>query len=186
MKILASMLWQRIDVPGHDTCRLEQSGTNWNLEGTAVFGHRDGAASINYSVQCDVRWEALSGQVRGILGNRNIDYVITRRGKDWKLNGGTIPGLEHLVDLDFGFTPATNFQQLHRVSITQNEAIELPVVWLDVEAGTLTELPQIYERRNEMTFWYEAPSVGYKGLLELAPNGFIRRYPDLWEAESEF
>ncbi len=24
---------------------------------------------------------------------------------------------------------------------------------------------------------------GYEGLLELASNGFIRRYPGLWEAE---
>ncbi|MDQ6869318.1 MAG: hypothetical protein M3178_13370 [Pseudomonadota bacterium] len=37
--------------------------------------------------------------------------------------------------------------------------------------------------RRPATFWYEAPSVGYEGLLELAPDGFIRRYPNLWEAE---
>jgi len=65
-----------------------------------------------------------------------------------------------------------------------NETVELPVAWLDIETGRLTELPQIYERRSETTFWYQAPSVEYRGLLELAPNGFIRRYPGLWEAET--
>ena len=56
--------------------------------------------------------------------------------------------------------------------------------WLDADAGTLSELPQIYERRSQDALWYQAPSFGYEGLLELAPNGFIRSYPGLWEAEA--
>jgi hypothetical protein len=92
--------------------------------------------------------------------------------------------MDHLLDLDLGFTPATNLQQLRRVGIAENATVHLPVAWLDVDAGTLTELPQIYERRGEGALWYRAPSVRYEGLLELAPNGFIRRYPNLWEAQS--
>ena len=82
------------------------------------------------------------------------------------------------------FTPATNLLQLRRVSISKNEPVQLPVAWLDIDTGKLTELQQTYELRAEMRVWYEAPSVGYRGLLELEPNGFIRRYPNLWEAEN--
>lgn len=185
MTISASMLWRRFDTPGHEACRLENNGTGWNLLGTAIFRHKAGPANISYSVQCDVHWATLSGQVRGLIGKQQIDYVVTRNEKLWTLNNVEILGLEHIVDLDLGFTPATNLQQLRRVSIMQDEAVQLPVAWLDVDAGTLTELPQTYQRRSERTFWYSAPSVGYEGLIEVAPNGFIRRYPRLWEAEQE-
>lgn len=183
MAILASVLWRRIDMPGHEACRLEQDGGGWRLQGTAVFRHEAGPASITYVVRCNARWETVSGLVRGNLGQRPIDYAVTREGNIWKLNGSAMPGLEHLVDLDLGFTPATNLQQLRRVPIARDETVELPVAWLDVDAGTLTELPQTYQRRSETAFWYEAPSVGYQELLELAANGFIRRYPNLWEAD---
>jgi len=183
MTIVASMLWRRLDAPGHDACRLEQNDLGWSLEGAAVFRHPSGPASIAYSVQCDREWRTLSGWVRGALGRRAIDYRVAYRDTSWLLNDAPVPGLEALVDLDLGFTPATNLQQLRRVSIGQDEALELPVAWLDVEAGALTELPQLYTRRSEAAFWYEAPSVGYQGLLELAPNGFIKSYPNLWEAE---
>ena len=119
-----------------------------------------------------------------MLGNRQIEYAIIRQGGEWRLNGVAVPGLEDLVDLDLSFTPATNSQQLRRVPIALNATVELPVAWLDIDTGTLSELPQIYERRSETTFWYEAPSAEYSGLLELAANGFVRRYPGLWEAES--
>ena len=180
---VASMLWRRLDLPGHDACRLEQDGTGWNLIGTTVFLHPTGPASIAYSVRCDSRWETVSAEIRGFLGGREVGYSVARRGRRWSLNDQSIAGLEHLVDLDLSFTPATNLQQIRRVAMPEGVAVELPVAWLDLDAGTLTQLPQMYERRNNLLLRYEAPSVGYKGLLELAPNGFIRKYPGLWEAE---
>ena len=48
--------------------------------------------------------------------------------------------------------------------------------------GVLQALPQRYERRSATTYWYESPTAGYAELLELAPSGFVRRYPGLWEA----
>jgi hypothetical protein len=122
-------------------------------------------------------------RIAGFIGERVIDYIVVREDRVWRLNGTALSGLGHLLDLDLGFTPATNIQQLRRVAIAENETVQLPVAWLDVDAGTLTELPQVYERRGPAAFWYQAPSFGYEGLLELAPNGFIRSYPNLWEAE---
>ena len=63
------------------------------------------------------------------------------------------------------------------------QAADAPAAWFSVENGTLELLPQRYERRGEAAYWYESPSVSYQALLEIARNGFIRRYPGLWEAE---
>ena len=58
------------------------------------------------------------------------------------------------------------------------------MAWLDVGAGALTALPQTYERRSPTAYAYEAPTFGYTAVLQLlAPEGFVRTYPDLWEAE---
>ena len=126
----------------------------------------------------------MSGQVRGFIGERAVEVVIARRGSAWTLNGVVVAGLDHLSDLDLSFTPATNLQQFRRVPMVASETVPLPVAWFDADAGTLTELLQTYERRGPNAFWYRAPSVGYEGLLELAPNGFIRNYPNLWIAET--
>jgi uncharacterized protein len=116
----------------------------------------------------------LSGRVCGVVGERPIDYVVARQNGFWARNGGVVLGLERNVDLDFNFTPVTNFQQLRRISIARHETISLPVAWLKLESGTLTELSQTQTRRGEQAFWYEAPSAGFAGLLEIAQNGFIR------------
>jgi uncharacterized protein len=181
--ILASILWRRLDAPGHDACRLEKSESGWILRGNAAFRLDGGPASLAYDVRCGDDWKTVSGRIEGAVGAHAIAYLITRQNHRWRLNGEDVPGLDHLDDLDFGFTPATNLLQVKRVALPISQAIRSPAAWFDIEAGALTELEQIYERRSETALFYRAPGVGYEGLLELAPNSFIRLYPGLWEAE---
>ncbi len=180
----ASILWRRLDTPGHDACCLEGSDAGWELEGTAVFRHDGVPARLTYHVACDLAWCTQQGQVRGWLGLQSVEFTIARTaGGLWTLNGAVVPGLRSCVDLDLGFTPATNLLQLRRLALAEGQAADAPAAWLNVPAGTLEILPQRYERRDAATYWYEAPSVTYAALLEVTPTGFIRRYPGLWEAE---
>jgi hypothetical protein len=179
------VLWRRLDTPGHDACRLERSDAGWQLDGTAVFREDGAPAQLAYRVVCDLSWRTLRGYVLGWVGARRVEFIIARTPQGvWTLGGADVPGLESYVDLDFGFTPATNLPQVCRLTLAEGQAADVPVAWLDVSAGTLEVLPQRYERRSEASYWYEAPSVGYAGLLEVDPTGFIRLYPGLWEMES--
>jgi hypothetical protein len=178
-----SALWRRLDTPGHDAAWLMGSGEGWWLRGTAVFRHDGAPACLAYEVACDRAWVTRRGAVRGRIGDDPVEYVVVRTdGGVWTLNEAPIAGLDDLVDLDFGFTPATNLQQLRRVRLAVGQSAEVPVAWLDT-TGDLVRLPQRYERRTETTYWYEAPSVGYAAALVIGLDGFVRSYPSLWEAE---
>lgn len=181
-----SILWRRLDVPGHDACRLEGNEAGWQLEGTAVFRQDGLPARLDYVVSCDPAWQTRHGLVRGWIGSRSIEISIARtEGGEWAVNGAAVQGLAHCVDLDFGFTPATNLLQIRRLALVEGRSVDVPVAWLDVSTGVLDLLPQRYERRGPSTYWYEAPRFNYAALLEVTATGFVRRYPDLWEADSD-
>ena len=179
----AFALWRRLDTPGHDAALLTRSAAGWSLHGTAVFKHQSGPACIHYSVDVDTAWRAQRGTVQGFLASGRVDHLISREPEGWHLDGALVCGLEHLCDIDYGFTPATNLLPLRRVAPAPGQAVDLPVAWFDIDAATLTELPQRYERRDATTYWYMAPTVPYEGLLELSDNGFARSYPHLWAME---
>jgi len=133
---------------------------------------------------CDLGWHTQQGEVHGWFGGTTVDFIIIRSaGREWTVNGAAVPGLEECIDLDFGFTPATNLLQLRRMALAQGQAVNAPVAWLDASMGTLDFLEQRYERRTETAYWYEAPRFEYAATLEVTPDGFITRYPGLWEAE---
>ncbi|HEU4629462.1 MAG TPA: putative glycolipid-binding domain-containing protein, partial [Gemmatimonadaceae bacterium] len=71
-----TMLWRRLDVPGHDACRLERAAGGWRLDGAATFRHDDGPACLAYRVTCDEGWRSREGVVHGWLGARAIDLLV--------------------------------------------------------------------------------------------------------------
>jgi uncharacterized protein len=181
---IASVLWRRLDTRGHDACRLERGAAGWMLDGAAVFSEKGMPAQLVYRLTCDLAWRMEHGEVRGWLGGRSVEFSVARTSEGvWTLNGAVVPGLDNCLDLDLGFTPATNLTQLRRSALAVGQAADVPVAWLDPSADTLEVLPQRYERRGETTYWYEAPTFDYAALLEVSPVGFIQRYPGLWEAE---
>ncbi len=181
--LIAHALWKRLDTPGHDAAFLFGTDNGFELRGTAVFHSAHGPARITYRVELDLGWSARAGSVTGEIGPALIAHDIRRDDAGWRLDGAPVEGLAHLHDLDFGFTPATNMTALRRVGLAVGQQAELPAVWFDVETPRphLTELPQHYERRSEMAYFYRSLSASYEAVLEMAPSGFTRLYPGLWE-----
>src|SRR5690606_31701341 len=68
--VVDSVLWRRLDTPGHDFCRLQRSGAGWKLHGMAVFRQDGVAAGLAYQVACDRTWRTRGGRIRGSLGTR--------------------------------------------------------------------------------------------------------------------
>ncbi len=172
--------WMRLDRPGRDAALLLPFDGGWLLRGAAAFEHDRGAAAVAYQVKVDALWRTERGIVSGLLGDKTIQHEIRRDNRRWSLDGAMMEGLDHLVDLDYGFTPATNVLQLSRIALEPGQRAEVPAAWFDLDSASLIELPQSYERRSERSYWYEAPTVPYKALLEIAPNSFVLSYPGLW------
>lgn len=180
------ILWSRLDAPGHDACRLVRQTDGWRLEGAAAFRHESStAACISYMVECDPEWRTRVGEVRGWVGGCMLDLRLCRASSgQWTMNDQAVAGLDRCVDLDLGFTPATNLFHLRRIALQVGQAADVAVAWLDVPDGGLKLLCQRYERRNVEEYGYEAPQFEYAASLRVSSAGFVLSYPGLWEAES--
>lgn len=174
--------WRCLYTQGHDAALLTPVSNGWKLTGTAVFRGDNGPVSAGYSVEMDEAWVARRGTVAGFSNGRHFRHEIEKTAEGWMLDGRP-NGLVELIDLDFGFTPATNFQQLRRANLHIGERAEFSVVWFDIGRERLLHLPQIYERRDDTRYWYESPTSGYQATLEIDSSGFVRLYPELWQME---
>ena len=185
---LASALWRRLDTVGCDVARLFETPAGWRLEGTTVFLHETSRAParLDYTVELNRDWTTTRGNVAGFVGSSAVAATISRDHSGWSINGERVagPGLDAVVDLDFGFTPATNFAQVRRIDLPVGQGTTFSVAWWDVGQPTLTALPQHYPRTSPSTYRYASPTGPYEADLEFAASGFVRHYPDLWLLES--
>jgi uncharacterized protein len=175
-----------------DVARVFRTTTGWRLAGTAVFLHETNRAPshLEYALDLHRDWSTKRALIQGFVGRRSIRQAFTRDAGGWTINGQRVSGrgaaaLREVVDLDLGFTPATNFAQVKRIGLSVGASANFAVAWWDVGKSTLTALPQQYERRSKDRYWYESPESGYEAGLQFERNGFVRRYPGLWEAAAE-
>src|SRR5262249_32680305 len=101
-----TILWRRIDLPGHEVGRLRRRDDGWELSGTAVFSHEYGPSNLHYLVICSSDWRTESAQVGGVIGDREIDLRVSvdSEGK-WSLNGVAWPAGAGLRDIYLCFNP---------------------------------------------------------------------------------
>jgi hypothetical protein len=178
-----SAFWRRLDVPGHDAARIGPDGDGWRLAGTALFRGESGPVTAAYEVSLGPDWTARRGAIYGHIDKAPFGHEIVRGPGGWRFDGH-LEGLADLVDLDFGFTPATNLPQLNRIDLAIGESAEFNVAWFDLGAGRLVALPQRYRRIEARRYAYESPQGSYSATLEIAESGFVSVYPGLWEIEA--
>jgi hypothetical protein len=180
------MRWKRLDLQGSDRCELAPAAEGWALGGVAEFGEGPAATHLSYRVIADREWRTQAGRVRGTIGGRAIGLDIERATDGtWRVDGVASPALTGLVDLDLGFTPATNLFPLRRLGLQVGEGADAAAAWLDEKRWKLVRLPQRYERRDASHYWYESPSSGYAGMLTVTADGFVSDYPGLWCATTD-
>jgi len=183
-----SILWQRLDLPGHDSAVLDVETAGAAIRGMAVFHDAQGPTALNYTVRCNRDWHTTESYIRGWAGSHMVEILIHRdRDARWTLNGAGCPTVAACVDLDLSFTPATNLLQLRRLALAVGDMAEVRSAWLNWPAGTLSPLVQRYRRDTRAEYSYEADlpdATRFAATLQVAPSGWVLDYGGLWRAQN--
>lgn len=180
-----TVLWRRLDLPGHDICSLWKTIDGWRLSGTALFLFNQMPCTLSYVVNTDANWQTSAASISGSVGQLAVDLTIVPnlKTKAWRINGWSVAAVAGCIDLDLGFTPATNLIAIRRLSLDIGEKAQAPAAWLDFPDFKLKKLEQQYRRISDYQYEYAAPDVGYEDILEIDRYSAIVRYPMLWEQE---
>jgi uncharacterized protein len=180
----ASILWCRLDHPGHESARLFYQADLWNLQGTAVFSHEQLPCRLDYRIMCNSHWQTRSARVDGWIGDSPIEIVITVNPEQrWLLNEDECPAMAGCIDLDLNFSPSTNLLPIRRLNLAVGQEMEVRAAWLRFPGFTLEPLAQLYRRIDESTYRYESGGGIFTTDLSVNEAGFVIGYPNFWEAE---
>lgn len=179
-----SILWRRLDRPGHEAARLVDERSGWTLAGSAVFLHEGNPCCLDYSIACDRRWATRAADVTGWLGGREIAiHIEVDAAEVWRLNGEVSPAVSGCVDIDLNFSPSTNLIPIRRLNLPVGEEATVRAAWLRFPSFTLEPLEQVYRRTGERSFRYESAGGTFVALLETDEAGFVTEYPRFASAE---
>lgn len=180
-----SILWRRVDRPGHEFARAYFLDSSCRLTGSAVFAHEGRACRLDYLIVCDADWRTVSARVTGWLGSQSIeiDISVDETGH-WRLNGTEYPAVAGCIDVDLNFSPSTNLLPIRRLGLEIGVEAEVHAAWLRFPSFSLERLDQRYRRMGPETYRYESAGGAFATELQVNSAGFVTRYPNFCEAET--
>jgi hypothetical protein len=181
----ATILWRRLDRPGHESARLVALEAGWGLAGTSVFAHEGKPCCFNYRIACDSEWRTRSVEVRGWLGAEaiRVDARVEGAGA-WRVGGHEVAEIADCIDVDLNFSPSTNLLPIRRLNLAVGEENEVRAAWLRFPSFRFELLEQSYRRLAADRYLYRSAGGRFEAELEVDENGFVTRYPGFWEIES--
>lgn len=171
---------------GMDACSFGQRDDGYVISGTALYLDGIQPAKFDYRVRCNSDWSSCSAWVGGWVSFEKKEFSISRDAAGiWFMDEIEITGVTGLLDVDLGFTPATNTNAIKRLNLDVGEEQETTAVWLDTEDWCFKPLMQTYRRLSRTEFAYSSPSNDYTATLVTDDFDIVQVYPQLWEAISE-
>jgi hypothetical protein len=180
--------WRRIDVPGSEQAHIEQTLDGWRLTGQVV-SHEDGVhLQLDYTINCDYRWCTRNAVIRGTSAGGALHFVFTADGAgSWTLNRAPLPLVDGALDIDLGFTPATNLLPIRRLDLAVGQRANVTTAWLRSPELRVEALTQSYFREADRVFHYRALVDGepFQAQLDTDEFGCVLRYEGLWDTEPQ-
>jgi hypothetical protein len=182
----SQMQWRRLDGTGREDASIEQTAEGWRLAGRLEAKEATIRAQLMYVIDCEASWRTRRAVVTGSASGADIRFEFTADGEGhWMLNGEPLPVVEGALDIDLGFTPATNLLPIRRLNLDVGRRARVRTAWVQFPELRVTELEQWYQREADRVFRYEALVNGerFQARLDTDEFGRVLLYEGLWEAE---
>lgn len=180
------MRWRRIDVPGREESWLDRTANGWRLTGRLEVEEAGVGADLDYLIECEPDWRTRRAQVTGSANGDPVRFEFAADGSGhWRLNGSPLSLVEGALDIDLGFTPATNLLPIRRLELAVGARARVRTAWVRFPELRVEALEQSYHREAPRVFRYDALVDGqpFKARLDTDAFGRVILYEGLWEAE---
>ena len=185
MKVEQTILWRRLDRPGHEAARLLRRADGWELAGAAVFVHEERPCRLDYSIACDPGWRTSAARIEGWVGSETVRIEIAAgTSKRWRMNGLDCAAVEGALDLDLNFSPSTNLLPIRRLDLRIGEEATFRAAWLRFPSLALEPLEQSYRRLSESLYRYQSAGGRFTADLEVNASGLVTLYPGFCQVET--
>jgi hypothetical protein len=180
-RLFQAVLWERLDEPALEICRLWEGERGFRLEGTVLTLAEGIPSEVRYGVSCDEVWETRAVQVVLERGASTETLQLRREpGGQWWRNGVRVEELDGTTDVDLGFTPATNTLPIRRLGLEAGASAAVSAAWMRFPDLHLEVLPQRYTRLGPDRYRYESGGGTFTAELQVDELGLVVEYGRWW------
>jgi len=153
-----------------EVCLIHRNAKGWGLGGYLVR-HENGPWQIGYRIICNASWTTREAKIFWWQDGTHGSCRLNHDGSgNWRINGENAPGLQGCMDVDLGFSPATNTLPIRRLQQAALPGGTVSAAWLRFPEMTVERLEQCYTWTRPGQWRYRC-ATGFEALIEVDRAG---------------
>jgi len=181
------LMFERVDVlwlsrllQSAEHCTIRPWSRPATVESTTLLAYKDVPARIEYTISVNGEWETERVSLELAAADHQVTLALVRED-GWLVNGTPRPDLDACIDVDLGWTPATNMLPLRRMALDVGQSVTTTAAWVRFPDLDVVPSEQTYTRLADDRVLYK--SNAFEAELVVTPDGLVTTYGnDLWEA----
>jgi hypothetical protein len=183
-EILVERVWESELLDSREEFALSSFNGGFELIGKTLIVHDGVRVEIAYRVETASDWVAQFATVDIPALAVSHEVTVPTPGH-WLVDGERRPDLDGCVDIDLGWTPATNTLPIRRLQLQNGDTATIRATWLKWSELRFMAANQTYTRTGDATWQYTSGNFSAEILVD--DQGLVLRYgdPPIWrEAEA--
>jgi uncharacterized protein len=177
---IRSVLWRRRDVPGTEWCELNVGAAAKAMHGVIAMAWDGQPWRIEYAIELDTAGLTRTVTIDANGGSSTVSLSLHADGQGrWRRGEAIVVDSPDALDVDLGFSPATNTLPIRRLGLAIGESAEIGVAWVLFPSFEVEYGRQRYTRLGERRWRYQ--SIGFEAELTIDEDGLVEDYAE-WEA----
>jgi uncharacterized protein len=162
---------------------LVESEDGYRLHGVAALPLGELPCHIDYTLTVDRQWHPSLARAT-ITTPDGVREIVLRshHGAGWEVDGELVSQLDACLDVDFGWTPATNTVPIRRLGLEVGEKASITAAWIRFPELDVVASKQGYRRLAIDRWQYTSGEYDYQLVID-PDTGLVLSYgDDLWQA----
>jgi uncharacterized protein len=177
------ILWHCSLLSSSEHALLAESEDGYRLQGVAVLPLGELPCHIDYAVTVDRQWRPSQAQATITTPSGAREIVLrSHHGGGWEVDGELSSHLDGCLDVDFGWTPATNTVPIRRLGLEVGETASITAAWVRFPELDVVPSEQRYRRLAINRWQYTSGEYDYQLLTDPATGLVLSYGEDLWRA----
>lgn len=176
--VVVERTWTSELLDSREDFTLATGAAGHRLAGAVQIIREETPVEIAYQVDCAPDWTTRSAVVE--IPALDVDLSIRVDAGSWIVDGEPRPDLDGCIDVDLGWTPATNTLPIRRLGSAADARRTIRAAWLRWPELVILPSDQTYTRRRDRLWTYA--SGEFSAELEVDDQGVVVNYgsPPIW------
>jgi hypothetical protein len=181
-EILVERVWESDLLDSREEFALSSFNGGYELTGKTLIVHDEIRVEISYRVETASDWATTFATVEIPALAVSHEVTVPKPGH-WLVDGELRPDLDGCVDIDLGWTPATNTLPIRRLQLENGDRATIRAAWLKWSELQFMAANQTYTRAGESSWQYASGDFSAELLVD--DDGVVIRYgdPPIWQEE---